>query len=104
VENLELDQIFQAFEVPPLHVLHWVFKNPDLFREKLNALAKDFVVRREYAQLGNRARNRKLLATERSILARHAALSRWRCRGKSQDRIDLVLFHDKVGAANGNGG
>jgi hypothetical protein len=79
------DQLVEAFpEVPAIEVLRWVFNQPSL-RKPLLSEARDLILRHEYAQLGNRARNKKLTAAEKSILARHAALCRHR---KSRVTVD----------------
>jgi hypothetical protein len=97
VENL--DQIIDAFEVPPIHVLDWVFDHPRL-RRALIIRAKDLIVKHEYAQLGNRERNAKLSPGERSILAKHAAAVRWHKGQSLPDHLDLLSSLFKI---NGNG-
>jgi hypothetical protein len=92
------DDLIEAYpEVPATDVLRWVFNQPSL-REQLLADAKDLIVKHEHAKLGNRARNKKLTAAEKSILARHAALSR---HGKNlRLTLEQVMLRSN-GAVNG---
>jgi hypothetical protein len=91
VPAVTLDQVLEAFpEIRPINLLDWVFTQPQL-RKQLITRARDAITKSDFARIGNRARNEKLSPSERSILARRAALAKHRrnCRPS----LEQVMMH-----------
>jgi hypothetical protein len=92
MEN-NLDQLIETFEVASSSIVDYVWSRPDL-RKELIAKARRAIVLSAYGKLGNEARNAKLSPSEKSILARHAAICRHRKKQPQQPKrqIDLNLL------------